>query len=89
MVKVNLGGCSSFVKDADYKAYVEKALDALEVLENETGRTRIERFSRTGTNVIDFQIPAEFENGEYSVSITTKPGAMYFDSSFGLTIKIV
>ena len=32
MVKVNLGGCSSFVKDADYKAYVEKALDALEVL---------------------------------------------------------
>ena len=58
-------------------------------LENETGRTRIERFSRTGTNVIDFQIPAEFEDGEYSVSITTKPGAMYFDSSFGLTIKIV
>ena len=38
MVKVNLGGCSSFVKDADYKAYVEKALSALEVLENETGK---------------------------------------------------
>ena len=37
MVKVNLGGCSSFVKDADYKANVEKALAALEVLENETG----------------------------------------------------
>ena len=37
MVKVNLGGCSSFVKDADYKVYVEKALAALEVLENETG----------------------------------------------------
>ncbi|MBQ8573675.1 MAG: glucose-6-phosphate isomerase [Bacteroidales bacterium] len=37
MVKVNLGGCSSFVNDADYKAYVEKALSALEVLENETG----------------------------------------------------
>ena len=32
MVKVNLGGCSSFVKDADYKANVEKALAALEVL---------------------------------------------------------
>ncbi len=29
MVKVNLGGCSSFVKDADYKAYVEKAFEAL------------------------------------------------------------
>ena len=38
MVKVNLGGCSSFVKDADYKVYVEKALAALEVLENETGK---------------------------------------------------
>ena len=38
MVKVNLGGCSSFVNDADYKAYVEKALSALEVLENETGK---------------------------------------------------
>ena len=38
MVKVNLGGCSSFVKDADYQAYVEKALAALEVLENETGK---------------------------------------------------
>ena len=37
MVKVNLGGCSSFVNDADYKAYVEKSLAALEVLENETG----------------------------------------------------
>ena len=38
MVKVNLGGCSSFVNDADYKAYVEKALAALDVLENETGK---------------------------------------------------
>ena len=37
MVKVNLGGCSSFVKDAEYKEYVEKALSALDVLENETG----------------------------------------------------
>ena len=37
MVKVNLGGCNSFVKDAEYKAYVEKALSALDVLENETG----------------------------------------------------
>ena len=38
MVKVNLGGCSSFVKDAEYKEYVEKAFAALEVLENETGK---------------------------------------------------
>ena len=37
MVKVNLGGCNSFVNDAEYKAYVEKALTAFDVLENETG----------------------------------------------------
>ena len=37
MVKVNLSGCSSFVNDAEYKSYVEKAFEALEVLENETG----------------------------------------------------
>lgn len=37
MVKVNIGGCNSFVKEADYKSYVEKALSALDVLENETG----------------------------------------------------
>ena len=37
MVKVNLGGCSSFVNDAEYKEYVEKALAAFDVLESETG----------------------------------------------------
>ena len=37
MVKVDLGGCSSFVKDAEYKEYVGKALEAFDVLEDETG----------------------------------------------------
>ena len=37
MVKINLGGCSSFVKDSDYKKYVEKALAAYDVLASETG----------------------------------------------------
>ena len=37
MVKIDLGGCASFVKDADYKEYVEKALNAFDVLESETG----------------------------------------------------
>ena len=37
MVKVNLGGCDSFVKDADYMVYVGKALEALEVLETGSG----------------------------------------------------
>ena len=38
MIKVNLGGCATFVNDADYKANVEKAFEALEMLENETGK---------------------------------------------------
>lgn len=37
MVKVNLGGCGSFVKNAEYRQYVDKALDAFDVLQNETG----------------------------------------------------
>ena len=37
MVKVNLGGCASFVKDEDYKEYVGKALEAFDVLANESG----------------------------------------------------
>ena len=37
MVKVNLGGCSSFVKDADYKKYVNKALEAFDTLQAENG----------------------------------------------------
>ncbi len=37
MVKVDLGGCSSFVNDAEYQQYVDKALDAFDVLESETG----------------------------------------------------
>ena len=37
MVKVNLGGCDSFVKDADYKVYVEKALEALDILKSGSG----------------------------------------------------
>lgn len=37
MLKVDMGGCSSFIKDADYKKYLDKALAAFDTLENETG----------------------------------------------------
>ena len=37
MVRINLGGCSSFVKDAEFQNYVGKALDAFDILESETG----------------------------------------------------
>ena len=37
MVKVNVGGCSSFVKDADYQKYVQKALAAYDTLRDGNG----------------------------------------------------
>jgi len=37
MVKINLGGCKPFIKDADYDNYVAKAMDAFDVLESEKG----------------------------------------------------
>ncbi len=37
MVKIDLGGCASFVKEADYKEFVDKALEAFDVLESGSG----------------------------------------------------
>lgn len=37
MVKINVGGCGSFVKETEYKNYVQKALDAYDVLASEQG----------------------------------------------------
>ena len=37
MVKIDLEGCSSFIKAEDYQEYVNKALDAFDVLQSETG----------------------------------------------------
>ena len=37
MVKINLGGCNPFVKDADYKEYLKKAFDAFDTLQAENG----------------------------------------------------
>lgn len=37
MVKVNVEGCNSFVKSAEYQNYVQKALEAYDVLQNESG----------------------------------------------------
>ncbi len=37
MIKVNIDGCKSFVKDADYGKYLKKALDAFDVLDSEKG----------------------------------------------------
>ena len=37
MIKTDFGGCTSFVKETEYQEYLDKALVALDVLENETG----------------------------------------------------
>lgn len=37
MIKVELGGCSSFVKSAEFEEYTNKALNAFDVLESEKG----------------------------------------------------
>ena len=37
MVKINVGGCASFVKETEYKNYLEKALQAFDVLEAGNG----------------------------------------------------
>lgn len=37
MVNIDLKGCSSFVKEEEYKEYLNKALDAFDVLESEKG----------------------------------------------------
>lgn len=37
MVKINLGGCDSFVKNAEYQNYVAKALDAFDTLQAGNG----------------------------------------------------
>ncbi|MCR5759867.1 MAG: glucose-6-phosphate isomerase, partial [Bacteroidales bacterium] len=37
MVKINLGGCNAFVKDADYKEYLKKAFDAFDTLQAGNG----------------------------------------------------
>ena len=37
MVKINLGGCDSFVNNAEYADYVQKALAAYDVLQSEQG----------------------------------------------------
>ena len=39
MLKVNMGGCGSFVNDAEIKEYTQKAVEALKVLAREPETT--------------------------------------------------
>ena len=57
-------------------------------LENEDGLTKIQVFTRAGTNVIDLPIPSELAAGEYTVSVVTKPGSFYYNSSYTVSINV-
>ena len=57
-------------------------------LENETGLTKIQVFTRAGTNVIDLPIPSELAAGEYTVSVVTKPGSFYYNNSYTVSINV-
>ena len=57
-------------------------------LENETGSTKIQVFTRAGTNVIDLPIPSELAAGEYTVSVVTKPGSFYYNNSYTVSINV-
>lgn len=57
-------------------------------LENENTVTRISKYVRRGSNIIDFFVPEELTAGTYSLSVVTKPSNSYYTSSFAETIEI-
>ena len=57
-------------------------------LENEDGKNRMERFTRTGSNIIDLLIPEDLTAGDYTVSIVTKPGTNYYTASISSTVTV-
>lgn len=57
-------------------------------LENEDGKNRMERFTRTGSNIIDLPIPENLAAGDYTVFIVTKPGTNYFTASIGQVVTV-
>ena len=58
MVKVDVKGCSTFVDQAKYSEYVQKAFDAFDVLKNETG---------AGNDFLGWvNLPEEFDREEFS-----------------------
>lgn len=57
-------------------------------LENEAGITRLESYSRRGSNIVDTVIPSSLNAGCYSISIVTKPGNKYFTANIDSEITV-
>ena len=57
-------------------------------LENETSYTRIDTYTRRGTNIVDVVIPATLAAGAYTVSIVTKPGSTYFTAKIDSVVTV-
>ncbi|MCR5291004.1 MAG: DUF4469 domain-containing protein [Treponema sp.] len=57
-------------------------------LENEMGLSRMENYTRRGTNIVDFTIPASLTAGTYSISIVTKPGNSYFTANIDSVVTV-
>ncbi len=57
-------------------------------LENESGLSRIQAYSRRGTNIVDAAVPEGLAAGSYSISIVTKPGNTYFTANIDSEITV-
>lgn len=49
---------------------------------------RITVFDRKGSALIDFRLPSDISSGDYTVSVTTKPGTKYFTASIDQTVAV-
>ena len=57
-------------------------------LENESGLSRLDSYTRRGSNIVDFTVPAGLAAGSYSVSIVTKPGNTYFTANIDSEVTV-
>ena len=48
----------------------------------------METYTRRGTNIVDFTIPATLSAGSYNISIVTKPGNTYFTANIDSEVTV-
>lgn len=57
-------------------------------LESDTGSTRVTKYIRTGTNIVELLIPTGISAGSYTVRAVTKPGTSYFTADIDTAITV-
>lgn len=57
-------------------------------LDGEDNSTRIVKYIRTGSNIVDFLIPTGTTAGSYKVRAVTKPGISYFTADIDTAITV-